>query len=301
MVKFSIAYEGPLSAISVEERAKIPLEELVGTLGGHLHLLLGMTLLSFLELFELGTTVCVVHACRRSDEKEENEDHPSSSFVRKCPSDNVVTSSNSSRNHINSLKWVDKPSSNRSRTHNLTSIRLRSNDSAISFDSVEVSNEETATILSSGCQQTTKEDQKFTTNPPSVEIQPNEDVQSDIGTTTATKTGAAIDSASCVATSTSDFHQFEEQQQQQHDQTLWLLLVVSIKQVKIDALSNIFHSRWLAFKACWLLLLIILVGVCTALVVASAGDYFKGEVILVNGDLCPFLSQFNAWTRTTSC
>ena len=78
LVKFSIGYESPLSAIGVEERAKISLDELVATLGDHLHLLLGMSLLSFVELVELAVTVSA-HACRGSVEKEEEDDDKISS------------------------------------------------------------------------------------------------------------------------------------------------------------------------------------------------------------------------------
>ena len=172
LIKFSIGYESPLSAIGVEEQAKISLDELVGTLGGHLHLLLGMTLLSFLELFELGVIVCA-HACRSSDEKDENEDHPPSPSLNdqptKVPSPAVeIATISSSRIEDGSISedQVDQEPTIQHPLH------LRSTDSAIPFDSTAVA-VETATISSSDCQQTREEDHKCTTHPPS-EIRPNE-------------------------------------------------------------------------------------------------------------------------------
>ena len=52
MVQLVIFYE-TLSYVVVEEKAKLTLESLIGTLGAHLHLFLGMSFLSFIELFEL--------------------------------------------------------------------------------------------------------------------------------------------------------------------------------------------------------------------------------------------------------
>ena len=48
----SIYYED-LSYLMIEEKAKISAEDLLGKLGGHLHLFLGMSLLSFVEVVEL--------------------------------------------------------------------------------------------------------------------------------------------------------------------------------------------------------------------------------------------------------
>ena len=45
-------YYSSLSFILVEEEPKMTFEDLIGALGGHLHLFLGMSLMSFLELFE---------------------------------------------------------------------------------------------------------------------------------------------------------------------------------------------------------------------------------------------------------
>ena len=49
---FSIGYESPLIAIGVEERPKISLDELVGKIGGQLQLLLGMSLLSAVQVLQ---------------------------------------------------------------------------------------------------------------------------------------------------------------------------------------------------------------------------------------------------------
>ena len=48
-----IIYYDTFSYIQVEEEAKMTTEDLVGIVGGHLHLFLGMSLMSFVELFEL--------------------------------------------------------------------------------------------------------------------------------------------------------------------------------------------------------------------------------------------------------
>ena len=52
VVQFSIFYDS-LSYTNVEEEPKITWDSLMGTLGGHLHIFLGMSLLSFIELIEL--------------------------------------------------------------------------------------------------------------------------------------------------------------------------------------------------------------------------------------------------------
>ena len=51
MVQINVFYE-TLSYTQVEEDAKYTFDNLVGTLGGHLHLFLGMSLLSFVEVVE---------------------------------------------------------------------------------------------------------------------------------------------------------------------------------------------------------------------------------------------------------
>ena len=45
-------YYNSLSYVEIEEEPKMSAEDLLGLLGGHLHLFLGMSLLSFVELFE---------------------------------------------------------------------------------------------------------------------------------------------------------------------------------------------------------------------------------------------------------
>ena len=52
LMYISIYYED-LSYLMIEEKAKISAEDLLGKLGGHLHLFLGMSLLSFVEVVEL--------------------------------------------------------------------------------------------------------------------------------------------------------------------------------------------------------------------------------------------------------
>ena len=51
VVEFSVTYDSS-SDISYSEEAKMSGEELLGAIGGHLHLFLGMSLLSFVELAE---------------------------------------------------------------------------------------------------------------------------------------------------------------------------------------------------------------------------------------------------------
>ena len=51
LVSIDVYYE-KLAYTLIEEEPKITLEDLIGALGGHLHLFLGMSLMSFLELFE---------------------------------------------------------------------------------------------------------------------------------------------------------------------------------------------------------------------------------------------------------
>ena len=52
LVRVSFYYD-TLSYTHVEEKASMSLENLIGVLGGHLHLFLGMSLLSFVELIEI--------------------------------------------------------------------------------------------------------------------------------------------------------------------------------------------------------------------------------------------------------
>ena len=49
-----VFYYDSLSYLRVEEEPKVTLDALIGTIGGHLHLFLGMSLLSFVEIAVLG-------------------------------------------------------------------------------------------------------------------------------------------------------------------------------------------------------------------------------------------------------
>ena len=53
MISASVFYES-LSYSMAEERPAIVMTELIGSVGGHLHIFLGMSLLSFVEIIELG-------------------------------------------------------------------------------------------------------------------------------------------------------------------------------------------------------------------------------------------------------
>ena len=46
-------YYETLSVTQIEEQPKMRLDTLIGTIGGHLHLFLGMSLLSFVEIIVL--------------------------------------------------------------------------------------------------------------------------------------------------------------------------------------------------------------------------------------------------------
>ena len=56
LVKISVHYD-TLGYRVTEEKEAMSVDALVGTLGGHLHLFLGMSLVSFLEVFELAMTM----------------------------------------------------------------------------------------------------------------------------------------------------------------------------------------------------------------------------------------------------
>ena len=51
MIQIGVYYE-TFSYMRVEEEPKMSFEDLIGSLGGHLHLFLGMSLLSFAEILE---------------------------------------------------------------------------------------------------------------------------------------------------------------------------------------------------------------------------------------------------------
>ena len=59
VVKFSVFHDSSMYTLS-EEKAKITLDNMIGSIGGHLHLFLGMSLFSFIELIELVYIVIIV-------------------------------------------------------------------------------------------------------------------------------------------------------------------------------------------------------------------------------------------------
>ena len=61
-VKFSVYYEA-LGYTKLEEEPKMSGEDFLGIVGGHLHLFLGMSLLSFVEIFEI-VLVLIYTLCR---------------------------------------------------------------------------------------------------------------------------------------------------------------------------------------------------------------------------------------------
>ena len=73
LVEFSLEYDGS-SFLQYTEEPKMSGEELLGILGGHLHLFLGMSLLSFMELAELLIWIVLCTAKRRKKEHTEKYD-----------------------------------------------------------------------------------------------------------------------------------------------------------------------------------------------------------------------------------
>ena len=67
VVKLSIAYDS-LAYVQIDEEPKITWEDLLGVLGGHLHLFLGMSVLSFIELIELILQLLIVW-CGHADDR----------------------------------------------------------------------------------------------------------------------------------------------------------------------------------------------------------------------------------------
>ena len=69
MAKLSIFYE-TLVYVKIEEKAEITFDNLIGTLGGHLHLFLGMSLLSFFEIIELIIISISIHYERKKKRRQ---------------------------------------------------------------------------------------------------------------------------------------------------------------------------------------------------------------------------------------
>ena len=63
LLSVTIFYEA-LEYSLVEEKARLPLESLIATIGGHLHLFLGMSVISFFEIAELIATALKYHFLR---------------------------------------------------------------------------------------------------------------------------------------------------------------------------------------------------------------------------------------------
>ena len=55
LIQFSVLYQS-LSYTTIEEKPEVTFENLIGTLGGHLHLFLGMSIFSFFEILEMLAT-----------------------------------------------------------------------------------------------------------------------------------------------------------------------------------------------------------------------------------------------------
>ena len=63
LVEVSVYYDS-LSYTIVDEKPKMTFENLVGSIGGHLHLFLGMSLMSFFEVFELIVRIFIHVTCK---------------------------------------------------------------------------------------------------------------------------------------------------------------------------------------------------------------------------------------------
>ena len=71
LVQITVHYDN-LAFVQVEEEEKMTMEDMVGILGGHLHLFLGMSLLSFVELIECA--ILFVYSFRKP--KKINQQQP---------------------------------------------------------------------------------------------------------------------------------------------------------------------------------------------------------------------------------
>ena len=67
LAKLNVRYE-PLSYTISKEKSTITVNNLISTLGGHLHLFLGMSLMSFLEIVELGIWAIVMMLKRKQQQ-----------------------------------------------------------------------------------------------------------------------------------------------------------------------------------------------------------------------------------------
>ena len=85
VVKFSVFYGSSMYSVS-EEKAKITLDDLIGSIGGHLHLFLGMSLISFFELIEL---IYIVIITKESARKEKLQPNQKTNLVEKITPDKL--------------------------------------------------------------------------------------------------------------------------------------------------------------------------------------------------------------------
>ena len=65
-----LVYYDNLAYTHIEEEAKMTAEDLLGILGGHLHLFLGMSMLSFVELGECVIVLAMTLRCRSTKQVE---------------------------------------------------------------------------------------------------------------------------------------------------------------------------------------------------------------------------------------
>ena len=71
VAKLSVRYE-PQSYTISKEKKTITINHLISTLGGHLHLFLGMSLMSFLELVELAVLAIAMIFNHRKESENKN-------------------------------------------------------------------------------------------------------------------------------------------------------------------------------------------------------------------------------------
>ena len=73
LVEFSVYYES-LSYTKIEEVPKMTVDDLIAIIGGHLHVFLGMSILSFVELLEIAALAMSVILRKRKIDKKVHED-----------------------------------------------------------------------------------------------------------------------------------------------------------------------------------------------------------------------------------
>ena len=93
MLSVSVFYES-LSYSITEERPAIVMTELIGSIGGHLHLFLGMSLLSFFEIIELGAFAFIISKTKSIVENADQKLKKHIEFLRMDGLPNIIKAKN---------------------------------------------------------------------------------------------------------------------------------------------------------------------------------------------------------------